>query len=322
MVGSLPPGARLACGARGNARPLPGLALRSAAAADDRPGGDAILSGLHCQMAACRGSGRRPGRSGNERFCGSWLLFASAEPARLRQGNRSGGAADFRARKPNCARFQALAAIPPRRMRRSPSAPNSPRRRQYRRVLARLIALDEPIARARGEIASAAQALAPRDRAGDFAQALMDIGAVLCRPRNPDCGACPLALDCAAFRAGTPEAFPRRAEAKARPRRQGAVFFARRSDGAFLARRRPPHGLLASTIELPGTPWTSKVADSGLAGAAPVAAHWRRLPGEVEQVFTHFALRLTVYAAEFEGGARPTVFGSNLTRSARRVSQA
>jgi A/G-specific adenine glycosylase len=81
------------------------------------------------------------------------------------------------------------------------------------------------------------------------------------------------------------------------------VFFARRSDGAFLARRRPAHGLLASTIELPGTPWTNKGPNGELANAAPVAAHWRRLPGEVEQVFTHFALSLTVYAADFEGGA-------------------
>jgi A/G-specific adenine glycosylase len=86
------------------------------------------------------------------------------------------------------------------------------------------------------------------------------------------------------------------------------VFFARRSDGAFLARRRPPHGLLASTIELPGTPWTNKGPDGGLAGAAPVVALWRRLPGEVEQVFTHFALRLTVYAAEFEGRAPTDCF--------------
>lgn len=171
------------------------------------------------------------------------------------------------------------------------------------RVLARLIALEQPIARARGELAAAARALAPSQRAGDFAQALMDIGATLCRPRNPDCGSCPLVPDCAAFRAGTPEAYPRRAEAKARPRRQGAVFFARRSDGAFLARRRPPHGLLASTLELPGTPWTNNGPNGGFAGAAPVIARWRRLPGEVEQVFTHFALRLTVYAAEFEGGA-------------------
>jgi A/G-specific adenine glycosylase len=171
------------------------------------------------------------------------------------------------------------------------------------RVLTRLLALEQPIARARAELAAAARALAPDKRAGDFAQALMDIGASVCRPRNPDCGACPLAEDCAAFRAGAPEAYPRRVEAKARPSRQGAVFFARRSDGAFLARRRPPHGLLASTVELPGTAWTSAGPDDGLAGAAPVATGWRKVPGVVEQVFTHFALSLTVYVGEFDGAA-------------------
>jgi A/G-specific adenine glycosylase len=176
------------------------------------------------------------------------------------------------------------------------------------RVLARLLAVEKPIARARGELAAAARALAPSLRAGDFAQALMDIGATLCRPRSPACNSCPLAHDCAAFQAGVPEVYPRRAKATARPRRHGAVFFARRSDGAFLARRRPPHGLLASTIELPGTPWTSTTPEDGLAGAAPVDARWRRLPGDVEQVFTHFALRLTVYAAEFEGGAPADCF--------------
>jgi A/G-specific adenine glycosylase len=171
------------------------------------------------------------------------------------------------------------------------------------RILARLLALEKPIARARAELATAARALAPSRRAGDFAQALMDIGATLCRPRNPACGLCPLAEDCAAFQSGVPEAYPRRAEAKARPRRHGAVFFARRSDGAFLARRRPPHGLLASTLELPGTLWTVEGPGEAAKSAAPVVARWRRLPGEVEQVFTHFALTLTVYAAEFEGGA-------------------
>ena len=171
------------------------------------------------------------------------------------------------------------------------------------RILARLLALEKPIARARAELAAAARALAPSRRAGDFAQALMDIGATLCRPRNPACGLCPLAEDCAAFQAGVPEVYPRRTEGKARPQRQGAVFFARRSDGAFLARRRPPRGLLASTIELPGTPWTSSNPGDELAGAAPVDARWRLLPGDVEQVFTHFALKLIVYATEFEGRA-------------------
>jgi len=176
------------------------------------------------------------------------------------------------------------------------------------RVLARLLAMEKPIAGARVELAAAARVLAPSRRAGDFAQALMDIGATLCRPQSRACNSCPLAQDCTAFQAGVPEVYPRRDEAKVRPRRQGAVFFARRSDGAFLARRRPPRGLLASTIELPGTPWTSKNPDDGLAGAAPVDARWRRLPGDVEQVFTHFALRLTVYAAEFEGGAPADCF--------------
>jgi A/G-specific adenine glycosylase len=171
------------------------------------------------------------------------------------------------------------------------------------RILARLMALDRPIAQARGEIDEAARMLAPSQRPGDFAQALMDIGATICRPRNPECGSCPLARDCAAFRTGEPAAYPRRAETGIRPRREGAVFFARRADGAFLARRRPAHGLLASTLELPGTPWTAEGPGGELAGAAPIVAGWHRLPGGVEQTFTHFALKLTVYAAEFEGGA-------------------
>ena len=91
MVGPPPPHARLARGTWRNARSLPGLALRSAAAADDGAGGDALLSDLHCEMAAGRGPGRRPARGRDERVRGSRLLFARAKPARLRQGNRSTG---------------------------------------------------------------------------------------------------------------------------------------------------------------------------------------------------------------------------------------
>ena len=213
-------------------------------------------------MAQGRGSGSGLDRRGHERVRGPRLLFAGAESARLRQGNRSTRREDFRATKPSLRALAgvgaytaaAIAAIAFGRQ-------TTPVDGNIARILARLLALERPIARARAELATAARALAPSHRAGDFAQAIMDIGATLCRPRNPACGSCPLADDCAAFRAGVPEAYPRRAEAKARPRRQGAVFFARRSDGAFLARRRPPHGLLASTIELPGTPWTSTSAD-------------------------------------------------------------
>ena len=131
----------------------------------------------------------------------------------------------------------------------------------------------------------------------------MDIGATVCRPRGPDCATCPLNPDCAGFRSGAPEAFPRKTAAKARPRRAGAVFFAHREDGAFLARRRPPRGLLASTLELPGTGWTAEGPGAVWATGAPVAARWRRLPGAVDQIFTHFALSLAVYAARYEGDA-------------------
>ena len=171
------------------------------------------------------------------------------------------------------------------------------------RILARLLALDRPLARAKAEIEGAARQLAPSERAGDFAQALMDIGATICRPRNPVCVECPLIDDCAALRAGAPEAFPRPLSARPKPRREGAVFFAYRADGAFLARRRPPVGLLASTVELPGTAWTSERSAADLRSDAPVPLRWRRLSGVVEQAFTHFALRLTIYVAPFEGAA-------------------
>ena len=164
------------------------------------------------------------------------------------------------------------------------------------RIMARLAALPTPWPQARAAIAAATAALVPADRPGDFAQALMDLGATVCRPRNPDCAACPLSPDCAATRTGEPEAYPRRAAARARPIRFGAAYFALRRDGAFLARRRPPKGLLGATLELPGPPWRTD-EEGGASAAPPFTARWRRLPGEVEQVFTHFALRLTVYAA-------------------------
>jgi len=162
------------------------------------------------------------------------------------------------------------------------------------RIMARVTALPTPWPQARAAIAAATAALVPADRPGDFAQALMDLGAMVCRPRNPDCAACPLGADCAAARAGEPESYPRRAAAKTRPVRFGAAYFAVRRDGAFLARRRPPKGLLGATLELPGPPWRT-VEDGGASQARPFAARWRRLPGQVEQVFTHFTLRLTVY---------------------------
>jgi len=176
------------------------------------------------------------------------------------------------------------------------------------RIMARLQALEAPIARARRAIGEAAAALTPVARPGDFAEALMDLGALICRPRRPDCPACPLRGLCAAARTGAPEAYPRRAAAKRKPARVGAAFFARRADGAILARRRPLKGLLGGTLELPGGPWEAAERADVSPGQAPFPAPWRRLPGEVEQAFTHFTLRLTLYAAEV-GASQPGAEG-------------
>ena len=173
------------------------------------------------------------------------------------------------------------------------------------RIVSRLAGFSTPIAGNRAAIEAFARTLTPNTRAGDFAQALMDIGATLCRPKNPACLACPLRTDCHAAASGDPEAYPGRPPKKARPERVGAAFFAERDDGAFLARRRPPRGLLGATMELPGGPWRVGEIVDVTAEDAPFAAHWRRLPGYVEHVFTHFALRLALFSAPLGNLAAP-----------------
>ena len=147
-------------------------------------------------------------------------------------------------------------------------------------------------------IEAAAKALTPDRRAGDYAQALMDIGATICRPRNPDCPRCPVEHVCLAARSGTPEAYPGRPEKRQRPQKVGAAFFAVRPNGAFLARRRPPKGLLASTMELPGGAWRVGELAAVTAAEAPFEADWRRLDASIEHVFTHFTLRLGLFGTE------------------------
>jgi A/G-specific adenine glycosylase len=164
------------------------------------------------------------------------------------------------------------------------------------RIMTRLYAIDRPIANARGAIAKAAAALTPHGRPGDFAQALMDIGATICTPRNPDCPACPMRSACAARASGEPQAYPRKAPRKVRPHRKGAAFFAQAEDGSILLRTRAPEGLLGGTLELPGTPWSLDYAPDAGASGAPFPALWRLTPGLVEQAFTHFSLALNVYA--------------------------
>lgn len=166
------------------------------------------------------------------------------------------------------------------------------------RVLARLLGLDLPRDEARRWLQDAAAGLAPSDRPGDVAQALMDLGATICRPKAPKCLACPWHDPCQARRAGCTEAWPRPPVRRERPLRHGLTFLLRRKDGAILFRRRAADGLLGGLHELPSSPWQAGPLDLDQALThAPVAGDWRLHAQSVRHVFTHFALELRLAEA-------------------------
>ena len=165
------------------------------------------------------------------------------------------------------------------------------------RVIARLYAVREPLPAAKPRLAALAAALVPEQRAGDFAQALMDLGATICTPRRPRCVLCPWRACCAAGTSGMAEALPARAEKPERPLRHGVAFWLTRADGAVLLRRRPERGLLGGMIEIPSTPWrTAPWTFTEVLRSAPAAVAWSPLPGSVRHGFTHFQLELAVVA--------------------------
>ncbi|SFK25016.1 A/G-specific adenine glycosylase [Falsiroseomonas stagni] len=179
------------------------------------------------------------------------------------------------------------------------------------RVTARIHAVDAPLPAAKPRLAALAQGWmenpAARARPGDFAQALFDLGATVCTPRNPACAICPWRDGCAAQKAGIQAGLPRKAAKKARPTRFGVHFLLRDRDGRLLLRRRPDSGLLGGMLEVPGTPWR----EEGW-GAAEAATHaplpgmdWQPLNGEATHGFTHFELRMALWRAEAPGGLAP-----------------
>ena len=170
------------------------------------------------------------------------------------------------------------------------------------RVVARLFALTALLPAAKPEIKALAESLTPAERAGDFAQGLMDLGATICTPRSPACGFCPLGAECRARAEGLAEVLPYRAAKNARPTRRGVAFVAVRTDGAVLVRERPLNGLLGGMLETPSSPW-EEVAPRDIEDHAPVVATWNKLSGSVEHTFTHFHLRLLVYRADVGQGA-------------------
>jgi A/G-specific adenine glycosylase len=166
------------------------------------------------------------------------------------------------------------------------------------RVVSRLFAVGKPLPAAKGEIRRLAGTLTPARRAGDFAQAMMDLGAETCTPARPTCLVCPLQQDCAANAQGLAEAIPVRARKPARPSRYGIAFLVQREDGAVLLRQRPEAGLLGGMLEVPSTPWGDALpAKKEALRSAPVTTSWMPLSGPVVHVFTHFRLELTVYRA-------------------------
>uniref|UniRef100_UPI0025E1B1BC A/G-specific adenine glycosylase n=1 Tax=uncultured Caulobacter sp. TaxID=158749 RepID=UPI0025E1B1BC len=198
------------------------------------------------------------------------------------------------------------------------------------RVMSRLFAVETPLPDAKPELKDLAGALVTDDRPGDWAQALMDLGATVCKPKAPLCDRCPISAWCAAYAAGAPQTYPRKTKKADRPRRHGVAYVLTRGDRMALVRR-PPKGLLGGMLGLPTSDWrAAPYTDAEALAAAPEAADWRDL-GAVEHVFTHFALTLRVFAADGvndgdfvwttrEGlGALPSVFLKAATAAERLI---
>lgn len=174
------------------------------------------------------------------------------------------------------------------------------------RVVARLFAVTTPLPAAKEEIRALAAHLAPARRSGDFAQAMMDLGATICTPQRPACDLCPVRPECRGHAQGLAELLPYRTEKMERPLRRGVAFVALRADGAVLLRERPLKGLLGGMLEVPSSPWEVTAPNGkGIDAYAPLKADWRKLSGLVAHTFTHFHLELSVFSAEVEAEAKP-----------------
>jgi A/G-specific adenine glycosylase len=181
------------------------------------------------------------------------------------------------------------------------------------RVVSRLFAVEEPLPQAKPLIQQLATTLLgdtragdERSRAGDSAQALMDLGSSICTPKKPACALCPLNDDCAARLRGDQETFPRKALKKTGALRRGAAFVVTRGD-QLLVQTRPEKGLLGGMTEVPGSDWLAALDDKAALKQAPAlkgVARWHRKAGVVTHVFTHFPLELVVYTASVPSRAR------------------
>ena len=160
------------------------------------------------------------------------------------------------------------------------------------RVMARLFAVEKPLPTSKPDLTALAASLTPQTRPGDYAQAVMDLGATICTPRNPACGICPLRVLCAAQAAGIQISLPRKLPKPEKPTRLGNLWLAHHPDGRWLVEERPAKGLLGGMVGFPGTGWDSKTA----LDRPPLTANWANI-GAIRHTFTHFHADLTVLAA-------------------------
>ncbi|MEQ3708915.1 MAG: A/G-specific adenine glycosylase [Tateyamaria sp.] len=183
------------------------------------------------------------------------------------------------------------------------------------RVMARMFDEHTPLPAAKPILTTHAERLTPAERPGDYAQAVMDLGATICSPKSPACGICPWRDPCAARAAGTAADLPKKTPKKAKPVRHGTVYLARRSDGAWLLETRPESGLLGGMLGWPGSDWVD--ASLPRPANAPLSADWAKVDGEVRHTFTHFHLILDVMVATVEDDTQ----GAFLPRDKFRPSE-
>ena len=163
------------------------------------------------------------------------------------------------------------------------------------RVTARLHRISKPLPGAKKYLKEKAAELTPSERSGDYAQAVMDLGATICTPRKPNCPLCPWSYICKAYLAGDAEKFPKRVPKKRKPTRYASVYWLLNGRGNVLLRRREEKGLLGGMMEFPSTDWLEeKIPTKETFNFAPAAADWQMLSGKVRHTFTHFHLELKV----------------------------
>ncbi len=182
------------------------------------------------------------------------------------------------------------------------------------RVMARLYNVQTPLPAAKPDLTALAAALTPKNRPGDYAQAVMDLGATICTPKSPTCGICPWSPHCLARANGTAATLPRKTPKKPKPTRLGIAYVARRADGAWLLERRPDRGLLGGMLGWPGGPWGDTADD-----LPPLKADWQEINAEARHTFTHFHLRLAIRVAILPQDTAPDT-GTFLTNNEFRPS--